>query len=157
METFEWERDERLHMAVRDIMSTDLVSVSRGENLQTAVTRMLDDRVGSVLVVENGGEPVGIVTETDVLAVGTTFESPFDEIPVRRAMSENPVTVGPDTPIEDAIGTMHDYGIKKLPVVEDGTLVGIVTMTDLVYHQHELATEAKRLEEKREGDRRSIE
>ncbi|MGM0399211.1 MAG: CBS domain-containing protein [Halobacteriota archaeon] len=137
-------------MDVRAIMSTDLVTVTREKSLQETVTRMLDDRVGSVIVVE-GSEPVGIVTETDVLAVGTTYGRPFEEIPVTRAMSVNPVTVDPETSLEAAIEVLHDHGIKKLPVVEDDELVGVVTMTDFVYHQHDLATEAARLERDRTG------
>jgi CBS domain-containing protein len=132
-------------MDVRDIMSTDLVTVPREQTLQETVSRMLDARVGSA-VVESGGEPVGIVTETDVLAVGTTYERPFEEIPVNRAMSGNLVTTTPETSLEDAMETLHDHGIKKLPVLEDGDLVGIVTLTDFVYHQHDLASAARELE-----------
>ncbi|MFB6133492.1 MAG: CBS domain-containing protein [Halanaeroarchaeum sp.] len=135
-------------MTVREIMSTDLVTVPLEETLQETVSRMLEHRVGSAVIVRDD-EAAGIVTETDVLAVGATYERPFDEIPVSRAMSGNLVTTTPDTPIDDAIETLHDHGIKKLPVLEDGELVGIVTMTDFVYHQHELATEAMRLEEER--------
>lgn len=140
-------------MSVRDIMTTEIVTVPVEETLQETVSRMLANRVGSVIV-ERAGEPVGIVTETDVLAVGSTFERPFEEIPVSRAASENLVTTGPDTSIEEAIGLLHDHGIKKLPVVEGDDLVGIVTLTDLVYHRHDLAAEAEKLERRREGDDR---
>ena len=143
------------YMNVRDIMSTDLVTVRPEVSLQTAVTSMLDDKVGSVIV-ERDGDPVGIITETDVLALGTSFEAPFEGIPVTRAMSENLITTDPDASLEDTIETMHDYGIKKLPVLEGDALVGIVTLTDLVYHQHDLASEAKRLEERRADDERRL-
>lgn len=129
-------------------MSTELVTISPGGTLQEAVTKMLDERVGSV-VVNGEDEPVGIITETDVLAVGTTFESPFSEIPVSRAMSENPVSIGPETSLEESVETMKAYGIKKLPVVEDGSLVGIITLTDLVYQQHELIDEIEQIEQQR--------
>lgn len=140
-------------MSVRDIMTTEIVTVPVEETLQETVSRMLANRVGSV-VVERAGEPVGIVTETDVLAVGSTFERPFEEIPVSRAASENLVTTEPDTSIEAAIALLHDHGIKKLPVVDGDDLVGIVTLTDLVYHRHDLAEEAKKLERRREDDDR---
>lgn len=140
--------DRRTSMSIRDIMSTDVVSVRPDEDLQTAVSRMLDNNVGSV-VVESEGDPVGIITESDVLEMGRTFEVPFAEIPVTRSMSKNPVTVTPDCAPDEAVGTMRDYGIKKLPVLEGDALVGIVTLTDLVYYQHDLATEAKRLERER--------
>lgn len=135
-------------MGIRDIMSTDLVTIHPGGTLGEAVAKMLDERVGSVLVAEDG-EPTGIITETDVLAVGTTFETPFSDIPVARAMSGNPVTVEPETSLEEAIGMMQRSGIKKLPVVEGGTLVGIVTLTDLVYHGQDLVDEARELERDR--------
>lgn len=141
-------------MSIRDIMSTDLITTSSGANLQEAVTLMLDGRVGSVVIAEND-EPVGIVTETDVLAVGTTFENPFSEIPVVRAMSSDPVTIGPETSLQETVETMKAYGIKKLPVVEDGSVVGIVTLTDLVYHQQGLVEEAKRLERQRSAVERT--
>lgn len=138
-------------MTIRDVMSTDLVTITLDETLQTAVTRMLDNRVGSVVVM-SGGKPVGIITETDVLAVGTTFESSFEDIPVNRTVSQNLVTVSSETSVDEAVETMREYGIKKLPVVDDGDLVGIVTMTDLVYHHHELAREARKLEMERDRE-----
>lgn len=126
-------------------MSTELVTVPLEESLQAAVDRMLEHRVGSVLVT-SGDEPAGIITETDVLAAGAGFERPFTDIPVSRAMSDNIVTIGPGASVEEAVERMQEFGIKKLPVVEDDTLIGIVTMTDLVFHQHQLAQEAKELE-----------
>jgi CBS domain-containing protein len=135
-------------MSIRAIMSTDLVTISTGGNLQEAVTKMLDERVGSVVVQDND-VLTGIITETDVLAVGTTFENPFTEIPVVRAMSSDPVTIEPETSVEETVEMIEAYTIKKLPVVDDATLVGIVTLTDLVYHQQELVEEAKHLERER--------
>ena len=63
-------------------------------------------------------------------------------------MSEDPVTIGPETSPEEAVKTMKEYGIKKLPVVEGGSLVGVVTLTDLVYHQRDLIDAAEELERK---------
>lgn len=138
-------------MVVRDCMTTDLVTVELGETVQEAVEAMLQFRVGSVLV-KNGDEVVGIITETDVLAAGAGFERPYVDIPVSRTMSKNIITIEPDAPLSKAMAKMHDYTIKKLPVLEDEELVGIITMTDLIYHEHELVEEAKRLEERREAE-----
>ncbi|MFB6114333.1 MAG: cyclic nucleotide-binding/CBS domain-containing protein [Halodesulfurarchaeum sp.] len=136
-------------MAVRDIMTSDVVTVQMGETVQEAVEEMLNSRAGSVIVL-TGDELSGIITERDVLVAGAGIERPFADIPVSRVMSRNLVTIHPDTPLADAIEKMHDYSIKKLPVIEDDALVGIVTMTDLIYHQHDLVDEAKQLEQKRE-------
>ncbi|MFB6094760.1 MAG: CBS domain-containing protein [Halanaeroarchaeum sp.] len=123
-------------MTVADVMTTDLVTAAREEPLQAAVSRMLDHGVGSVLVVADE-DLVGLVTETDVLAMGTSFERPFEELTVSRAMSTNLVTTTPETPIEDAVGTLRDHGVKKLPVLDEGDLVGVLTLTDVVYHRVE--------------------
>jgi len=127
-------------MGLKDFMSTDLVTVPLGATLDRAVDEMLGARVGSVLVVD-GDEPVGIITETDVLAAGSGTERPFGDIPVSRAMSPNLVTMEPDADPEDAIERMQEYGIKKLVVTEDGTLSGIVTTTDLVLYRTDLLEE----------------
>ncbi|MBS3760465.1 CBS domain-containing protein [Halodesulfurarchaeum sp.] len=127
-------------MSLAELMSTKLITVPLGVTLDAAVNEMLGNRVGSVLVVD-GEEPVGIITETDILAAGSGTERPFGDIPVSRAMSPNLVTIDPDATAESAIERMQEYGIKKLVVTEDGTLTGIVTTTDLVVHRTDLAEE----------------
>ncbi len=127
-------------MSIADLMSTDLVTVPLGATLDRAVDEMLGNRTGSVLVVD-GDEQVGIITETDVLAAGSGTERPFKDIPVSRAMSPNLVTIESDATAESAIERMKEYGIKKLVVTEDEQLRGIVTTTDLLTHRTDLAEE----------------
>ena len=125
-------------MSVRDLMTTDLVTVELGETLEAAVEQMLANRTGSVLVT-NGPGPVGIITETDVLAAGSGTERPFPDIPVSRAMSPNLVTIDPGASPEAAIERMGEYGIKKLVVSPGDGVSGIVTTTDLLAHRTDLA------------------
>lgn len=132
-------------MSVRDLMTADLVTVELGETLEAAVEQMLANRTGSVLVTDGPG-PVGIITETDVLAAGFGTERPFADIPVSRAMSPNLVTIGPDADEDEALATMQEYGIKKVVVTEDDELVGIVTTTDLVIHESDLVEEVTEID-----------
>ncbi|MDZ7850669.1 MAG: CBS domain-containing protein [Halodesulfurarchaeum sp.] len=125
-------------MTIADLMSTDLVTVPLGATLDRAVDEMLGNGVGSVVVID-GEDAVGIITETDVLAAGSGTERPFGDIPVSRAMSPNPVTIGPEEPPESAIGRMQEYGIKKLVVEDGGDLQGILTTTDLVSYRTDFA------------------
>ncbi|MFP4530099.1 MAG: CBS domain-containing protein [Halodesulfurarchaeum sp.] len=127
-------------MAIGDLMSTDLVTVPLGTTLDRAVDEMLGNDVGSVVVID-GEDAVGIITETDVLAAGSGTERPFGDIPVSRAMSPNLVTIGPEVSPESAIGRMQEYGIKKLIVEAEGELRGIVTTTDLVSYRTDFAEE----------------
>lgn len=125
-------------MAIADFMSTDLVTVPLGATLDRAVDEMLGQGVGSVLVVD-GKTPVGIITETDVLAAGSGTGRPFGDIPVSRAMSPNLVTIDPGASPEAAIERMGEYGIKKLVVSAGEGVDGIVTTTDLLAQRTDLA------------------
>jgi len=85
--------------------------------------------VGSLVVV-HGGEPVGIITESDVVAVAAA-RGDTDALTVGDVMSEDLVTVDPDASVEAAVESLRAHDVEKLPVLEDGTLVGIVTTTDV--------------------------
>ncbi|WP_135826806.1 CBS domain-containing protein [Halorussus ruber] len=137
-------------MLVRDAMTTEVVTVPADTALQEAVGRMLREGVGSALVTRDGS-PAGIVTESDALKAGYLSERPFTEIPVAKAASGSLVTTAPDATVRKAVREMRENGVKKLPVVEDFEIVGVLTMTDVVREQEELIDEAVRLEEGRQG------
>lgn len=130
-------------------MTTDVVTVEADASLQQGVGRMLREGVGSVVVTRDG-DPVGIVTETDALKAGYLSERPFTEVPISKVAGSPVVTTPKHATIRQAVRRMKDEDVKKLPVVEDVEIVGILTMTDVVYHQEELIDEAHRLEEQRQ-------
>lgn len=127
-------------MLVEETMSTDIVTCSVEASLQAAVERMLENRVGSVIVL-NGETPVGIATETDTLHAGYVTEQPFTEIPLQKVMSQPLVTISPTKTLRRATKRMSEDGVKKLVVVEDMELLGIVTTQDIVDNYHELKSE----------------
>ena len=115
--------------AVRDVMSTKLHTVGPSDTVGEAVAVMAQHRVGSVLVMD-GDELVGIFTERDtVRALSQSHDAARHEID--SWMTPRPKTVTPDVDSEDALKTMLDSGFRHLPVVEDGHVVGIVSMRDL--------------------------
>ena len=96
-----------------------------------AVQEMVERNVGSLLVTE-GGEITGIVTERDYLR-RVTLEGRTDrETPVREIMSSPLVVVTPDTTIDECMAVMTDRRIRHLPVVEDDEVVALVSIGDLV-------------------------
>ncbi len=96
-----------------------------------AVKQMVDANVGSLLVTD-GGEVTGIVTERDYLR-RVAHEGPADEgVAVRDIMSSPLVVVGPETEIDECMAVMTDRRIRHLPVVEEGDVVGIVSIGDVV-------------------------
>jgi acyl dehydratase/CBS domain-containing protein len=116
-------------LPVREIMQTPARTISPGSPIVEAATRLRDEGIGS-LVVESGGEPVGIITESDIVAV-TAAEGDTRALTVGDVMVEALVTIRPDADIEAAVERLRTHGIKKLPVVDDDGLVGIVTTTDI--------------------------
>mgnify|MGYP006299042149 CR=1 FL=1 len=129
-------------MQVSELMSRDVVTVRRDVTLAEAVERMLERVVGSVIVTEDG-LPVGIVTQTDVLGIGYERDVPFSDIPVPAAMTEELVTGDPEMTVRRAVDVMTENDIKKLPIVEDFSVVGIVTISAVVREHVTLISEAK--------------
>jgi CBS domain-containing protein len=114
---------------VRDIMSRDLVTVEPSATVAEAATLMGGRGVGSALVLE-GGSPAGIFTERDVLrALASDFDAAHH--PVGDWMTHDPVTVEADVDVATARDLMLGRGFRHLPVIQDGKLVGIVSLRDL--------------------------
>ena len=137
-------------MLVEDLMSTDVVTCDASGTLRETVRPMLRERVGSVIVTESG-DPAGIVTETDVLQAGYATDAPLSEIPVRKVMSSPLVTVSPSKTVRGAIEQMEGRGVKKLVVVEELEVVGILTATDLTRHYSEIRSEIHSIEQSGSG------
>ncbi|MDS0259867.1 CBS domain-containing protein [Haloarcula sp. S1CR25-12] len=110
-------------------MQTPARTITPGSPIVEAATRLRDEGIGS-LVVERNGECVGIITESDIVAV-TAEEGDTRELTVGDVMATALVTIAPEADLEVAVDRLRTHGIKKLPVVEDGELVGILTTTDI--------------------------
>lgn len=136
-------------LLVRDVMVTDVVTVDPETVVKEAVRVMNEFDIGCVVVAE-GGNVVGIMTERDVLKRVVEEGREPEKTRVADVMSKPPVTVGPDASLETAIEVMFKFKVKKLPVVEMGKLVGLVTFTDLARAEPALIETAKRLIQKYE-------
>jgi citrate synthase len=115
---------------VADVMSRPALTASAEEPVAAVASRMQDHKVGSVVVVE-GDKPVGILTERDlvrVAAVGADAE----QSSVAQWMTPDPYTFGSAESCVDAFARLSEYGFRHIPVVDDGVLVGIVSMRDLM-------------------------
>ena len=115
--------------SVREVMSDTLYTVSPSSTVGEAVALMAQHRVGSMMVMD-GTRLAGIFTERDtVRAISQSHDAPSHE--VSSWMTSDPMTVGPDEQVEDALKTMLDKGFRHLPVVENGEVIGIVSIRDL--------------------------
>jgi len=96
-----------------------------------AVKRMVEANVGSLLV-GDGGQHVGIVTERDYLRRIALERRDDETVAVRDVMSSPLVVVTPDTSIDECMAVMTDRRIRHVPVVDEGIVVGIVSIGDVV-------------------------
>ena len=114
---------------VREVMNETLFTVQPSTTVGEAVALMAQHRVGSMLVMD-GARLDGIFTERDtVRAISQSHDAPSHS--VSSWMTADPMTVGPDEPVEEALKTMLDRGFRHLPVVKDGEVIGIVSIRDL--------------------------
>jgi len=118
-------------LLVRDIMSRNVKTVRTGDTVLDVVRKMNKFEIGS-LIVTNNGRPVGIITERDILAKIVEQRLDPEAVLARHIMSSPLITVDPNTPLEEAARIMAERQIKRLPVVEGGELVGIISSTDIV-------------------------
>jgi CBS domain-containing protein len=116
---------------VRELMSHDPVSLRSDAPIIDAAKVMQAAGVGNVMV--NDGEGIcGIVTDRDVVVRAIAEGRDLANTPLSEICSQELATVSPDTPIETAFDLMRQKAIRRLPVVENGKPVGIVSIGDLV-------------------------
>lgn len=138
-------------MLVHEVMSTGVVTARKTDTVRSAVIKMLSRHCASVPVVEDDGRLVGIVTLRDVLLPlypnygdyihdnvhsrdFVEMEEGYPEVlakKVEEVMSVNPMTVSPNDPVLQAASYMGLKNFRRIPVVERGKLVGIVSVGDV--------------------------
>jgi citrate synthase len=114
---------------VRDLMSAPPVTCDAASSLASAARRMQGAGIGSVVVVERG-KVTGILTERDLLRAAAAGVRPTTE-PVRLWMTAGPDVLGPDEEASTAWESLTHHHYRHLPVVEDGELLGVVSIRDL--------------------------
>ena len=120
-----------MSLKLEDVMVEDVITVEEKATIKKAVELMNKHEIGCLIVVKKG-KPAGIVTERDMLKRILQESKDPEKIKVNEIMSK-PLIVGkPQMDIEDAVKLMFKRNIKKLPVADEGHLVGLVTLTDLI-------------------------
>jgi len=119
---------------VRDVMKENPTTVEASATLREAAQCMQREDIGNVLVVENG-EVQGIVTDRDIVVRAIADGKDPDDVSVREVCSTDVETVSPDDSIEDAVQKLRGKNVRRLPVVEDGKPVGIVSLGDLAQEE----------------------
>ncbi|PJC51309.1 MAG: signal transduction protein [Nitrosopumilales archaeon CG_4_9_14_0_2_um_filter_34_16] len=117
---------------VKQIMNTSVISVDSSVTATNAAKMMEDVGVGAIVVLENN-LPVGIVTDRDFAIKITAHSYPIDT-PVRRIMSSPLISIDSDSNLWVASDLMSTRNVRKLPVIDDDKVVGIITSSDIIKH-----------------------
>jgi CBS domain-containing protein len=125
-------------ITVKDIMTKSVISVDSTITANEAAKMMEDAKVGAVIVMENN-TPIGIVTDRD-FAVKVVAHAYQITTPVKQIMSSPLIATSPDETVMMVADLMHTRNIRKLPVIDNDQVVGMITSTDLV-NQLAISTE----------------
>ena len=115
---------------VKKFMTTQLVTMDGTDTLIAAAQEMRDCAIGDV-VVTNGDEVVGIVTDRDITVRAVAAEMDVNTVTLNQILTPDVVTVSQNDDAVAAADLMRTYGIRRLPVIDDGRLIGLVSLGDL--------------------------
>ena len=115
---------------IGDVMTKSVISVDATLTINETAKMMEDAKVGAVIVMEDN-VPVGIVTDRDFSVKVAAHAYQITE-PVKQIMSSPLFSINSDESVRIAADLMHERKIRKLPVIDDGNVVGIITATDIV-------------------------
>ncbi|WP_026477724.1 CBS domain-containing protein [Alkaliphilus transvaalensis] len=117
-------------MKVRDLMTTNITAANPNTPINEVARTMKELNIGVVPVCDDSNRPVGIVTDRDIVVRGLTSNMASTD-PINKVMSTHVISATPDMHVHEAVRLMGENQIRRLPVVENGRIVGIVAIGDL--------------------------
>ena len=124
-------------LKARDLMKIDVTYVRPDEKVAAIDLLMVRKSLGGVPIVEyNTDKLVGIVTQRDIML--SRFRTSIAGMTVENLMTKNPITVSPETSIKELLGLMLSHSIERLPVLENGKLIGIIEPDSILYAVHKI-------------------
>jgi CBS domain-containing protein len=118
-------------MRINDVMTAHLTTCPPSSMVTAAAKQMREEDIGDVLVVDEDGELLGIVTDRDVVVRVVAEGRDPESTPLGDVISGDPLTIDPEQEVEEAARLMRERGVRRLPVVSDGRPVGVVSLGDL--------------------------
>src|SRR5688572_20795235 len=137
-------------MKVREMMTTDVTTATPDTTLEEIATMMRDENIGSVPIVDDD-ELMGIITDRDIVVRCIAEGKDPVETEAEEVLSEEMITIGPDADASQAARLMGERQIRRLPVVQDGRLVGMLALGDVAVKHSDEETSGEVLEEVSQG------
>lgn len=129
-------------MLLRDVLEIKgprVAICAPADKLSAVVQRLAEENIGSLVVCERG-RMVGIITERDILRAAAAHLDDLARLSVAEWMTPDPISGTADLEVTDVMGIMTDRRIRHLPVLENGALIGLVSIGDVVKAQHDELT-----------------
>jgi CBS domain-containing protein len=117
--------------SVRDVMTADVVTLPESASVAQAASAMRDSKIGDVIVLDEGDQVRGLVTDRDIAVRAVAEGRDVSQTKVGDICSSDVITLSPDDSTGDAVRLMREKAVRRLPVVEGGKAVGIVSIGDL--------------------------
>jgi CBS domain-containing protein len=114
---------------VRDVMSPTPIQLDANSTITQAAQAMRDNNIGTIIVTENGSA-IGITTDRDIVVRSTANGDNPSDTPLRQACSMDLTTVSPDTSLDQAVSILREKALRRLPVMQNNNIVGIVSIGD---------------------------
>ncbi|HMK53809.1 MAG TPA: CBS domain-containing protein [Methanobacteriaceae archaeon] len=124
-------------VTVHDAMTSKVITIDPKTSIAEAAEIMTDKDIGS-LIIKSNSEPEGLITESDIIAKVVSKDLKASQITVGEIMTQNLIKIHPGSELNEAARVMAKNNIRRLPVVNNGVLVGILTSTDVIMVSPEL-------------------
>ncbi|MCD6411446.1 MAG: CBS domain-containing protein [Thermoplasmata archaeon] len=121
----------KAEIIVKEAMKVNPLTCDPNMTIREVAQRMRERKVGSSIVVRGCNQPIGIITESDILKKVVAEGKDANKVLVKEVMSTPLVSIDPYASLEDAMKVMNKHNIRRLPVMEKGRLVGIITEKDI--------------------------
>ena len=121
-------------MKIREIMSANPITIGEHAPLSDAAQLMWEHDIGFLPVLANDGALTGVITDRDAFIAAYFQGKPLAAVPIRTAMSRSVASVAADAEADEAELLMSEHQVHRLPVLEGGKLVGVVSLNDLARH-----------------------
>jgi CBS domain-containing protein len=141
--------NDTLSLRAIDVMVREVVMIDENASVKEAVEIMNRLEISSIIATRNG-DPIGLVTERDILKRIVAEGKAAKETFVRDIMSTPLTVILPEAGLEEAAHLMFDKKIKKLPVVHEGNMIGLLSLTDIARYQPHMMKILKALSVMRE-------
>lgn len=122
--------------AVREVMTSDPVTLPASTPIREAARKMRDSNIGDVMVLKDGGL-CGIVTDRDIVVRAVAEDADLGKKTLGDICSKEVVTVSPDENVDTVVSLMREKAVRRIPVLENGQAVGIISIGDLAVARDE--------------------